>query len=116
MDKFLADFRKRLVAQFLDIIVLLLLRKSKSEHPSDIGRFCEAMFGVKVNPDSLYCLLLTLERRGLIKGETRQILDLRTVRFYSLTEKGNRIIRGFIKNHDEMMTFVRFMFENQEGT
>jgi DNA-binding PadR family transcriptional regulator len=114
-EKFLKELRVRLVHQFLDIIILLFLTKpSKAKYPTGISIFCESMFGVKINPDSLYGLLLTLERKGLIKGETKQIIESRTIRTYTLTENGQKLIEDFLKTHEEMMTFIRYMFENQE--
>ncbi len=74
------------------------------------------MFGVKINPDSLYSLLLGLERKGLIKGESKEIIEKRTVRLYRLTDEGKELVEQFLETHEEMMGFIRYVFENQENT
>ena len=111
------ELRERIVYQFLDVIILLFLTKStRDKYPTGISRFCENMFGVKINTNSLYSLLLMLERRGLIKGESREIIERRTIRIYALTDEGKELIGNFLETHEEMMNFIRYMFENQENT
>jgi DNA-binding PadR family transcriptional regulator len=115
-EVFLKELRERVVNQFLDIIILLFLTKpNKAKYPTGISVFCESMFGVKIKPDSLYSLLFELEKKKLIKGETKQIIETRTIRLYTLTPNGQGLIDAFLQSHEEMMTFIRFMFENQEG-
>ncbi len=115
-ESFLEELRERVVYQFLDVIIMLFLTKpNKAKYPKGISMFCETMFGVKINPDSLYSLLLTLERKGLIQGECKEIIEKRTIRLYHLTDEGKELVEQFLASHEEMMGFIRYMFENQEN-
>jgi DNA-binding PadR family transcriptional regulator len=60
-------------------------------------------------------MLVMLEKKGLIKGESKTILELRTTRFYQLTPAGKVVLETFFSSHDEMMIFLKTL-NNQQGT
>jgi DNA-binding PadR family transcriptional regulator len=116
-EKFVNELRERMVYQFLDVIILLILSKPDiAKYPARLKDFCETLLGVKIKPDSLYALLVMLERKGLIKGESKEILETRTIRFYQLTLDGKAIIEQFLLTHNEMMELINKMSEKSEKT
>jgi DNA-binding PadR family transcriptional regulator len=102
-EGFAKELRERMLSQFLDIIILLFLNKPGNvKYPDRIKRLCETTFGFKIAPDSFYGMLVMLEKKGLIKGESKTILELRTTRFYQLTPAGKVVLDTFFSSHDEM--------------
>ncbi|XHH08061.1 MAG: PadR family transcriptional regulator [Candidatus Bathyarchaeia archaeon] len=112
-EDFAKELRCRMLSNFLDVIILLILNgREGCKYPTKIKHFCEETFGLKIAPNSLYSILVMLERKGLIKGETKQILEYRSTRFYHLTPEGKDVLETFFLSHDEMMFFLKLMNDN----
>ena len=76
--------------------------------------FFNKKFGVTIDQGSFFSLLFALERKGLIKGESREIevVENRIARFYQLTPKGEELAKYFSAEHIELIDFIRFMFDS----
>lgn len=86
--KILNEMVERIVKSLLDIIVLSKLReRSELLGGYDVMELLYQDFGVLISSGTVYAVLYSMEREGLIKGK-----DVRSKRGYLLTEKGeNRL-------------------------
>ena len=93
-----------MVKSFLDIIVLSMLKGSPS-HGYGIIADIHKRFDVLLSPGTLYPLLYSLEKQGLITIE----LDGRR-KNYLLTEKGtlqaNRVISTYSSQMRDILKFI----------
>jgi len=78
-------FEERIVKKSLDIIVLKAVRE---EPLSGYGiiLLIQRKFGVKLSAGTVYSLLRSLERKGLVKANNQK------TRYYTLTEKGEKTL------------------------
>jgi len=86
-SKILKDLRKRTIKNFLDIFILGQLQENTLSGYDIIG-LVHKRFDVLMSSGTIYSLLYSLERDGLIKGIHEQ-----RKRVYELTEKGEKAIQ-----------------------
>jgi DNA-binding PadR family transcriptional regulator len=92
----LKKMHRRLVKTFLDVLVLSELR-NKAMSGYDVIAFIHNKFRLLVSSGTVYSLLYSLERDGLIKGEWQQ-----RKRVYTLTEKGEATIKAILNANDKI--------------
>jgi DNA-binding PadR family transcriptional regulator len=97
----LNEMRMSLIKHFLDVMVLVELRRSGSLSGYDILRFIHGKHDVLVSPGTVYSLLYSLERRQLVAGEWTG-----EKRAYSLTGKGEGFIGAVLRSKEELLKFV----------
>ncbi len=96
------DIETRVIKSFLDILILIEMKKQNNISGYDITAFVNNKFGGILSPGTVYATLYSMERKGLIKGESD---GRKTV--YALTEKGNAVISAMMQNFSkEMGEFV----------
>lgn len=81
--------QKRLIRNFIDLLILLEVSKSPPLSGYDIIVAFQKKFNMLVSPGTVYMTLYRLERDGLIRGENR-----RRKRVYYLTSKGEEYLRS----------------------
>ena len=92
--------QKRIVRSFLDVLILAYLRKApKSAY--DVIAFIHKKFHLLMSTGTVYSTLYSLERDGLIRGNFA-----RRKRIYTITKKGEKTIKAFIKTNDKIQLFV----------
>lgn len=97
------DIETRVVKNFLDILILIEMKKQSNLSGYDITSFVNGRFGGILSPGTVYATLYTVERKGLIKGQSD---GKKTV--YALTDKGNEVVTVMMKEFNVQMTdFVR---------
>jgi DNA-binding PadR family transcriptional regulator len=87
----LKEIKTKLVKDFLNILVLLEMTKRENISGYDIIDLVNIKFSEPISPGTVYSTLYSIERKGLIYGETD---GRKTV--YKLTEKG-LIVVGTLK-------------------
>ncbi len=87
---------RRLVKTFLDVLILSELR-NRALSGYDVIAFIHNKFGLLVSSGTVYSLLYSLERDGLIQGEWQQ-----RKRTYTLTEKGEATIKAILNANDQI--------------
>jgi DNA-binding PadR family transcriptional regulator len=87
---------------FMDMLILAEMKKEASLSGYDIISFVHKKFGVFVSSGTVYSLLYSLERAGLIKGVWND-----RKRVYKLSEKGIQNIEVITKANDEVQKFLR---------
>jgi len=85
----------------MDILVLTEIKNYPLSGYDVIG-LVHRKFNVLVSSGTVYSLLYSLERDGLIKGVWN-----RRKRVYELTEKGERNIKLITKANDEIQNFLK---------
>lgn len=93
--------RRRVIKNFMDILVLTELKKRTMSGYDVIG-LIHKKFDVLMSSGTIYSLLYSLERQGLIKGVANQ-----GKRVYELTEKGKQEIGIVTKANEEIQNFLR---------
>ena len=79
---------ERLVRNFVDVIVLSRLRNHGSLSGYDLILFINKKYDFLISPGTVYSLLYSLERNGLVEGKWNE-----RKRVYTLTRKGEENIR-----------------------
>jgi len=97
------DIETRVVKSFLDVLVLIEMKKQNNLSGYDVTAFVNNKFGGILSPGTVYATLYSMERKGLIKGESD---GRKTV--YQLTEEGRLIISSMMSDFNNQMTeFVK---------
>jgi DNA-binding PadR family transcriptional regulator len=96
------DIETRVVKSFLDILILIEMKKTANISGYDITTFVNDKFGGILSPGTVYATLYAIERKGLIKGE---VTGRKTV--YTLTDLGKEVVNSMMQNFQkEMGEFV----------
>jgi len=93
--------RKRTLQNFMDLLILAEMKKGSLSGYDVIG-LVHKKFDLLVSSGTVYSLLYSLERDGLIKG----VWDHRK-RVYELSEKGEQNIEVITKVNEEAKNFLR---------
>jgi len=88
---------RRLVKSFMDVIVLAELKNGRPMSGYDIIGFIHDKFHILVSSGTVYSLLYSMEREGLIEGRWAK-----RKRVYTLTERGNREIEALLNANDRI--------------
>ncbi len=91
--------KKRTLQNFMDILILAEMKKGSLSGYDVIG-LVHKKFGVFVSSGTVYSLLYSLERDGLIKGVWND-----RKRVYELSEKGEQNIEVITKANEEIQNF-----------
>jgi len=100
----LKDIHERIVKNFLDLVVLLELRK-KTLSGYDIIAFVHKKFDILLSSGTVYSLVYSLERDGLIKATSN-----RRRRDYVLTEKGKETAKIIVSVLDKIKVLINTVF------
>jgi len=91
---------RRLIKSFLDVLILSEL-KSGSMSGYDVIAFVHNKYRLLVSSGTVYSLLYSLERDGLVEGRWNQ-----RKRIYTLTEKGEKTIEAVLKANEKIKGFL----------
>jgi len=92
----LKKMHRRIIKNFLDVLVLAELRNGPMSG-YDVIAFIHNKFRLLVSSGTVYSLLYSLERDGLISGAWSQ-----RKRVYKLTEKGEETIKAVMNANDQI--------------
>jgi len=93
------DIETRVVKSFLDVLILIEMKKQANLSGYDVTAFVNNKFGGILSPGTVYAMLYGMERKGLIKGEHN---GKKTT--YKLTESGNIVISSMMADFNAQMT------------
>ena len=100
----LNQMNRRIVKNFLDLVILMELRK-RSMSGYDVIAFVHNKFGMLLSSGTIYSYLYFLERNGLIKGEWVQ-----RRRVYTLTEQGKENAKTLLNAKDKILGLLLNLF------
>jgi len=83
----MSEFRKRYIREFLDMIVLSILKK-RPMCGSDIIVFIRKNFKISFNAGRVYSLLHSLEKKRLVKRKS-----VGKKKIYTITKKGRAAVK-----------------------
>ena len=100
------EMRERIVRSFLDLIVLMKL----SEYCEPLGgydfiKLVTNEFNTMLSPGSVYAVLYSMERDGLIQGRSK-----RRKRVYVLTDKGKATIKTVSEEKAKVLNLFGGLF------
>ncbi len=104
--KSLKEFERSIVKNFLDVIVLAKLRRSSAFSGYDVMEFIQKRFGLLLSSGTVYSLLYSMERNGMIRGEW---IDGK--RKYVLTEVGMGKIDAVLNSKEDIQRFMQTLLE-----
>lgn len=93
--------KRKTLQNFMDILILTEMKKSPLTGYDVIG-LVHKKFDILVSSGTVYSLLYSLERDGLIKGVWND-----RKRVYELSEKGEQNIEVITKANEEIQNFLR---------
>ncbi|MEM3442978.1 MAG: PadR family transcriptional regulator [Candidatus Bathyarchaeia archaeon] len=108
--KILRKMHERIIKNFMDIIVLAELRNGPMSG-YDVISFIHNKFHLLVSSGTVYSLLYSLERNGLIEGTWDE-----RKRVYKLTEKGIKTIETILSANDKIKSFISSLLKVQHGS
>jgi len=103
-SKILDQMHRRIVKNFLDVVILMELRK-RSMSGYDVITFVQNKFHMQMSSGVVYSHLYFLERSGLIRGEWAK-----RRRVYKLTEHGEEAAKAFLGLNDKILGLVLNLF------
>jgi DNA-binding PadR family transcriptional regulator len=104
-SEILEEIQKSMIKNFLDTIILAELRKSSPMSGYDVIDFIHKKFDVIISSGTIYSLLYSMERKGLIEGELTG-----GKRVYVLTDKGTNAINALSESKEEIQRFLGTLF------
>ncbi|MEM3770245.1 MAG: PadR family transcriptional regulator [Candidatus Bathyarchaeia archaeon] len=107
--KILKKIHERIIKNFMDIIILAELRNG-SMSGYDVISFIHNKFHLLVSSGTVYSLLYSLERNGLIEGTWNE-----RKRVYKLTEKGVKTIETILSANDKIKNFITSLLKVQSS-
>ena len=105
--KILKKMHERLIKNFMDVIVMAELRNGAISG-YDVISFIHTKFGLLVSSGTVYSLLYSLERNGLVEG----VWDERK-RTYKLTEKGQKTIEAILNANEKIKGYITCILKAQ---
>jgi len=98
----LREMRERMVKGFMDAVVLAELMKGSPMSGYDVITFIRKRFHILLSSGTVYSVLYSMERDGLIKGMWNK-----RKRVYKLTDKGEKTVETILKVNGEIHNFMR---------
>jgi DNA-binding PadR family transcriptional regulator len=105
--RILKKMHERIIKNFMDVIIMTELRNG-SLSGYDVISLVHSKFNLLVSSGTVYSLLYSLERNGLVEG----VWDERK-RTYKLTEKGQKTIETILKASDKINGFMTSLLKAQ---
>jgi len=99
---------RRIIKNFLDVLVLAELRNGPMSG-YDVIAFIHNKFRLLVSSGTVYSLLYSLERDGLINGSWSQ-----RKRVYKLTDKGEETIKAIMNANDRIQYLMTSLLKVQK--
>jgi DNA-binding PadR family transcriptional regulator len=99
------QIKKRIIKEFLDIIFLVALKQKGDLSGYDLAGIQKEKFNISLSAGTVYGELYSLERKGLIKGES---VGKKTI--FNLTPKGEEALVMFQKSADDLTDFMKSLF------
>jgi len=105
--KILKKMHERIIKNFMDIIIMTELRNG-SLSGYDVISYIHNKFNLLVSSGTVYSLLYSLERNGLVEGTWDE-----RKRVYKLTEKGEKTISTLLRANDKIKGFMANILKTQ---
>ncbi len=108
VSKIVEKLRIRAIKTFMDMLILAELQE-KSLSGYDIIGLVHKKFNVLLSSGTVYSLLYSLERDGLVSADMKQ-----RKRVYTLTEKGEETLQIVEQANDEIQGLLQNLILNRK--
>ena len=98
--RMIKKMHERVIKSFMDTIIMAELQNGAISG-YDVITYIHAKFGFLLSSGTVYSLLYSLERNGLVEG-----VWIERKRVYKLTEKGARTIEAILNSQDKIRSFM----------
>ena len=98
--RIIKKMHERVIKTFLDTIIMAELQNAPISG-YDVISYIHNKFGFLVSSGTVYSLLYSLERNGLVEG-----IWVERKRVYKLTDKGAKTIETILNSHDKIKSFM----------
>ena len=105
--KILKKMHEKLIKSFMDTIIMAELQNGPISG-YDVISYIHNKFGFLVSSGTVYSLLYSLERNGLVEG-----IWIERKRVYKLTQKGAKTIETILSSQDKIRSFMTTMLKTQ---
>ena len=105
--KIIKKMHERVIKSFMDTIIMTELQNGPISG-YDVISFIHNKFGFLASSGTVYSLLYSLERNGLVEGAW-----IERKRVYKLTEKGSKTIRTILSSQDKIKGFMSNILKAQ---
>jgi DNA-binding PadR family transcriptional regulator len=105
--RILKKMHERIIKNFMDIIIMSELRNGPLSG-YDVISYIHNKFNLLVSSGTVYSLLYSLERNGLVEGAWDE-----RKRTYKLTEKGQKTIETILNANDKINSFMTSLLKVQ---
>jgi len=108
--RIIKKMNERMIKTFMDTIILAELQNGPVSG-YDVITYIHHRFGFLASSGTVYSLLYSLERNGLVEG-----IWIERKRVYKLTEKGAKTIETIINSHDKIKSFLTTILKTPTTT
>lgn len=98
--RIIKKMHERVIKSFMDTIIMAELQ-SGAISGYDVITYIHTKFGFLVSSGTVYSLLYSLERSGLVEG-----VWIERKRVYKLTEKGSKTIEAILNSQDKIKSLM----------
>jgi len=109
--KILRNLHRRIVKSFLDLIILAELRDGNPRSGYDVITLIHRKFHLLMSSGTVYSVLYSLERNGLVKGMWNQ-----GKRVYLLTDKGEETLKAIQNARDTIQSLLKRILSSEQST
>ena len=105
--RIIKKMHERMIKSFMDTIIMAELQNGAISG-YDVITYIHTKFGFLVSSGTVYSMLYSLERNGLVEG-----VWIERKRVYKLTEKGDRTIEAILNSQDKIRSFMATILRPQ---
>ena len=105
--RIIKKMHERVIKNFMDTIIMAELQNGPISG-YDFITFIHNKFGFLASSGTVYSLLYSLERNGLVEG-----VWIERKRVYKLTEKGEKTIETILNANDKIQNFITTLLKVQ---
>ena len=98
------EMHERIVKGFLDVAIMTKLMDGNPMSGYDVITFVHKKFGILLSSGSVYSILYSIERNGLVRG-----MRSKRRRVYKLTDRGEKTIKVVINLVEEIQNTVKLL-------
>lgn len=98
------EMHERIVKGFLDVAIMTKLMDGDPMSGYDVITFVHKKFGILLSSGSVYSVLYSIERNGLVRG-----MRSKRKRVYKLTDRGEKTIKVVINLVEEIQNTVKLL-------
>jgi DNA-binding PadR family transcriptional regulator len=99
---------ERFLKEFMDVLIMVKMREGETSGYDMLTYFHEK-FDLLVSPGTVYSMLYSMERKGLIKAR-----GVERKRIYTLTPKGEATIRTIQESSEVVQGFLKRLLQERE--